>query len=118
MSAPNASNLYAQNVGALASAIATAAILPSFLVLIVYITGLTSPLQIKKDMMMRGQFNLGQMVLILPMFLTIALIEASSIFLPFAIGASIFMIALCYLIVRSKSLGNRLIQAMVNNGFV
>ena len=104
--------------GALASAIATAAILPSSLVLIVYITGLASPLQIKEDMMMPGQFNLRQMVLILPMFLTIGLIEASSIFLPFAIGASIFMIALCYLIVRSKRLGNRLIQAMVNNGFV
>jgi hypothetical protein len=104
--------------GALSSAIATAAILPSSLILVVYITGLASPLQIKEDMMMPGQFNLRQMLLILPMFLTIGLIEASSIFLPFAIGASIFMIALSYFMVQSKNLANRLIQTMVNNGFV
>jgi hypothetical protein len=104
--------------GALSSAVGSAAILPSSLILVVYITGLASPMQIKEDMMMPGQFNLRQMLLILPMFLTIGLIEASNIFLPFAIGASIFMIALAFFSVRSKSLAKKLIQTMVNNGFV
>jgi hypothetical protein len=104
--------------GALSSAIATAAILPASLVLVIYITGLASPIQIKEEMMMPGQFNLRQMVLIFPVLLTIGLVEASVVFLPFAIGASVFMIALCFFIIRSKSIGNRLIETMVKNGFV
>ncbi len=104
--------------GALSSAIGIAGILPTALILVVYITGLASPVQIKEDMMMPGQFNLTQMVLILPTFLTLGLLEASVLFLPFAIGASIFMITLMFFLVRSKSIGNRLIQSMVKNGFV
>ena len=104
--------------GALSAAIGTTSILPTALILVVYITGLTSPLQIKEEMMMPGQFNLRQMLLVLPMILTIGLLEASTIFLPFAIAASIFMIGLVFLMLRSKSLGNRVIQSMVRNGFV
>jgi hypothetical protein len=104
--------------GALSAAIGTAFILPSALVLVVYITGLTSPLQIKEEMMMPGQFNLRQMILVLPMLLTIVLLEASTIFLPFAIAGSIFMVLLSFLMLRSKRFGNRIIQSMVKNGFV
>jgi hypothetical protein len=104
--------------GGLSTALGIAIILPCSLILVVYITGLTSPIQIKEEMMMPGQINLRQMLLVLPMFLTIGLIAVSSIFLPFAIGASIFMVVLCFFIVQSKSLGNKLIQTMVNNGFV
>jgi hypothetical protein len=104
--------------GALSSAIAIAAILPSSLILVVYVTGLASPLQIREDMMMPGQFNLRQMLLILPMFLTIGLVEASNIFLPFSIGASVFMIALAFFLVHNRAIGNKVIQTMVNSGFV
>lgn len=105
-------------VGALPAAIGTAFILPTSLILVVYITGLASPLQIKEEMMMPGQFNLRQMILVLPMILTIGLLEASIIFLPFAIAASIFMVGLTFLMLRSRRLGNRIIQSMVRNGFV
>ncbi|MGC8561779.1 MAG: hypothetical protein ACP5UZ_02475 [Thermoplasmata archaeon] len=102
-------------------------IIPSLLIIVVYISAFLNPFQIKEDLMMPGQFNLKQMVSLLPalpvwimMAFSFGILEAGLTVLALIVtvvtAAVIGAVAITML--YNRSLGLRLIDKLVESGFV
>lgn len=102
-------------------------LIPSLLIIIVYMSAFLYPLQIKEDLMMPGQFNLRQMATLLPALPTWILIGLSFaatangqylLALIITILTSVVIGGIAVALVSSKRLGTSVIERLVTAGFV
>jgi hypothetical protein len=90
---------------------------PSLLVIAIYLSAYLSPIQIKEEVMMPSQFNLRQMATALPLLAVIVLNDLSIVFVLASIGSVVILI-FALLLLNSRRVGTRIIQKLVENGFV
>ncbi|MCL4412235.1 MAG: hypothetical protein M1526_02635 [Candidatus Thermoplasmatota archaeon] len=114
--------------GALGYGLVLLCVFPSLLIMTIYLSAFLSPVQIKEDMLMPGQYNLRQMALALP--LIIAMVVSSIIigvtyvtdspilFAEVATIGSAIVVVPSILLLASKRVGKKTIESLVRNGFV
>ena len=90
---------------------------PSLFVIVVYLSAYLSPIQIKEEVMMPSQFNLKQMATALPLLAVIVLNDLSIVVVVASVGCAVVLIA-ALLLLNSRRVGTRIIQKLVENGFV
>lgn len=102
-------------------------VLPSLLVIVVYVSAFLSPFQIKEEFTMPGQFNLRQMATLLPALPAWVMLAASfgaleqgltSVASEITVFTSIIFVVAALFLLSSESLGRKLINNLVAAGFV
>lgn len=102
-------------------------VIPSLLIIVVYISAFLNPFQIKEDLMMPGQLNLKQMISLLPALpawvlvaFSFGVLEAGFVTLALIVTilTAVIIGAVAVALLYNKSLGMRLIDKLVEAGFV
>jgi hypothetical protein len=93
--------------------------IPCSTVLLLYWSSRVYPIQIKEEApMMPSQFNLRQMTIVVPFIIFIAAVEASAIFFPAAVVTAAFSLGLTLYLLYNHSAWDRLVEKLIENGFV
>lgn len=100
------------------AAVAISFISPSCLVLMIYLYGLLSPLQIREDVYMPGQAGLKQVIGGLSVFLAIFLTVFSLTSIYVAVLCSALIVCASAYVLKSKYFASRILKSMVESGFV
>jgi hypothetical protein len=102
-------------------------VIPSLMIIVVYISAFLNPFQIKEDLMMPGQLNLKQMISLLPALpawvlvaFSFGVLEAGFVTLALIVTilTAVIIGAVAVALLYNKSLGMRLIDRLVEAGFV
>lgn len=102
-------------------------VIPSLMIIVVYMSAFLYPFQIKEELSMPGQFNLRQMGTLLPALpawfliaISFAALEAGMgiLALIITIATSVGVSGLAISLIYSKSIGRRVIDKLVAAGFV
>jgi hypothetical protein len=105
--------------GAFAPVIPLLITIPCSTVLFLYWSSMVYPIQIKEEApMMPSQFNLRQMTTVIPFLIFIAVVEASSIFFLAAVAMAAVSLGLTLYLLYNRNVWDRLVEKLVENGFV
>jgi hypothetical protein len=105
--------------GALVPVIPLLITIPCSTVLLLYWSSMVYPIQIKEEVpMMPSQFNLRQMTTVIPFLIFIAVVEVSSIFFLAAVAMAAASLGLTLYLLYNRNAWDRLVEKLVENGFV